>query len=223
MIEKDKGRPNINRLRIIHLFEADLNLFLKIQWGKRLIRHAKKYNIIHPGQHGSVPGCTTMDPIMLTQVTNDLCRTLKCNLARFDNDASACYDRIIVALAMLAARRCGMPANAIRSHAETLQFMKDIQVNFVLTRHSCGRSIARVGTPDPHGPATRSLDLAGDYGVTVVVGSESYVSGGLPVTKYDMIVRGRLTLLGRWSWYPPFRGGKLVLESLRASGPRSMS
>jgi hypothetical protein len=65
-----------------------------------------------------------MDPIMLTQVTNDLCRTLKCNLARFDNDASACYDRIIVALAMLAARRCGMPANAIRSHAETLQFMK---------------------------------------------------------------------------------------------------
>ena len=26
MIEKDKGRPNINRLRIIHLFEADLNL-----------------------------------------------------------------------------------------------------------------------------------------------------------------------------------------------------
>jgi hypothetical protein len=50
-----------------------------------------------------------MDPIMLTQVTNDLCRTLKHNLARFDNDASACYDRIIVALAMLAARRCGMP------------------------------------------------------------------------------------------------------------------
>jgi hypothetical protein len=46
-----------------------------------------------------------MDPIMLTQLTSDLCRILKHDLARFDNDASACYDRIIVALGMLAARR----------------------------------------------------------------------------------------------------------------------
>ena len=89
-----------------------------------LIRHAKKYRLIHPCQHGSVPGHTTMDPIMLTQATNDLCRILKHNIARFNNDASACYDQIIVALAMLAARRCGMPANAIRSHAETLQYMR---------------------------------------------------------------------------------------------------
>ena len=61
-----------------------------------------------------------MDPIMLTQLTSDLCR----DLLRFDNDASACYDRIIVALGMLAARRCGMPKNAIRLHSEALQFMR---------------------------------------------------------------------------------------------------
>jgi hypothetical protein len=137
MIEKDKGKPNINRLRIIHLFEADLNLFLKLQWGRRLIRHAKKYGLLHPCQHGSVPGRTTMDPIMLTQATNDLCRILKHNIARFDNDASACYDRIIVALAMLAARRCGMPANAIRSHAETLQFMRySVKTHYGVTKDS---------------------------------------------------------------------------------------
>jgi hypothetical protein len=61
---------------------------------------------------------------MLTQLTADLCRILKHDLARFDNDASACYDRIIVALGMLAARRCGMPQNAIRLHADALKFMK---------------------------------------------------------------------------------------------------
>ena len=38
LIEKDAGSPQINRLRIIHLFEADFNFFLKLQWGKRLIR-----------------------------------------------------------------------------------------------------------------------------------------------------------------------------------------
>lgn len=48
-----------------------------------------------------------MDPIMLTQLTTDLCHVLKINLARFDNDATACYDRIIVALGMMAARRAG--------------------------------------------------------------------------------------------------------------------
>ena len=37
MSEKDHGMPRINRLRIIHLFEADYNLFLKIAWGSRLV------------------------------------------------------------------------------------------------------------------------------------------------------------------------------------------
>lgn len=60
-----------------------------------------------------------MDVVMMTQLSTDLCRVSKQNLARFDNDASACYDRIIVNLAMLAARRCGMS-----THAEALEFMK---------------------------------------------------------------------------------------------------
>ena len=124
MIEKDSGKPRINRLRIVHLFEADLNFYLKLQWGHRLVRQAIKLNILHDSQHGSIPGRAAMDPIMLTQLTSDLCRILKHDLLRFDNDASACYDRIIVALGMLAARRCGMPKNAIRLHAEALQFMR---------------------------------------------------------------------------------------------------
>ena len=124
MLEKDAGQPRINRLRIIHLFEADLNFFLKIQWGHRLVSRAIELDLLHDSQHGSISQRSTMDPIMLTQLTTDLCRILKHDLARFDNDASACYDRIIVALGMLAARRCGMPPNAIRLHSEALQFMK---------------------------------------------------------------------------------------------------
>ena len=125
MIEKDAGDPKLNRLRIIHLFEADYNLFLKLTWGSRLVRRAVQLNLLNAGQHGSTPGKTTMEPIMLTQLTADMCRILKINYARFDNDASACFDRrIIVALGMLAARRCGMPINAIRAHAKSLELMQ---------------------------------------------------------------------------------------------------
>ena len=124
LIEKDAGRPHINRLRIVHLFEADFNFFLKLQWGHRLIRRADKLGILNDGQYGSRPGRMAIEPVMLLQLTTDLCHLLKHNLARFDNDASACYDRIIVALGMLAARRCGMPDSAIRTHADELRLMK---------------------------------------------------------------------------------------------------
>ena len=49
---------------------------------------------------------------------------MKHNSARFDNDASACYDGIIVALGMLAAQRFGMPDNAIKTYADSLEFMR---------------------------------------------------------------------------------------------------
>jgi hypothetical protein len=34
MIEKDPGNPQIERLHVIHLFEANYNLSLKLLWGK---------------------------------------------------------------------------------------------------------------------------------------------------------------------------------------------
>jgi hypothetical protein len=80
--------------------------------------------MINSGQYGSVPGRTAVELVMLNQISNDICRTNKYNIIRFDNDASACYDRILVHFGMMAARRCGMPENAIRLHANTLERMQ---------------------------------------------------------------------------------------------------
>jgi hypothetical protein len=57
-------------------------------------------------------------------LTYDLTRIMVINLAVFDNDASGCYDCIIVALGMIAALRLHMPRGAIQMHAKTLASMK---------------------------------------------------------------------------------------------------
>lgn len=97
-----------------------------------------KHGLLNPGQFGSIPNHTMQEPILLTHLTNDNCRILKKDLARFDNDASACFDRIIVPLAMLAARRCGMSAESIKNiHAEALRTMQySVKTQFGVSEES---------------------------------------------------------------------------------------
>ena len=124
LIEKDPGAPIINRLRVIHIFEADYNLFLKTLWARRLVTRGEESNLFGESQQGSRKGRTANDAVLLKRLTYDLSRLLRSNLGTFDNDAKSCYDRVINGLAMLAARRLGMPDAAIRTHAGVLSSMR---------------------------------------------------------------------------------------------------
>jgi hypothetical protein len=44
MIEKDPGNPQIEWLQVIHLFEADYNLSLKLIWGSRMVHQGEDNN-----------------------------------------------------------------------------------------------------------------------------------------------------------------------------------
>ena len=109
---------------MIHLFEADYNLFLKIIFGRRMVKNAEKAEALNDQQHGSRPRRMTTDALFLARLEKDLIRQTKANSAHMDNDATGCYDRIITALGMIACRRLGMPESAIRCQAETLRFMR---------------------------------------------------------------------------------------------------
>ncbi len=37
MLEKIQGLPRITKLRVIHLFEADMNFYLGIIWGRSMV------------------------------------------------------------------------------------------------------------------------------------------------------------------------------------------
>jgi hypothetical protein len=47
LIEKDEGMPLLTRLRVIHLFEADYNLFLKIIYGRRMVKNGERNNAMN--------------------------------------------------------------------------------------------------------------------------------------------------------------------------------
>jgi hypothetical protein len=64
MLGKASGSRIVDNLRIIHLFEADLNFVLKLIWGKRLMRHAEKKCFLGEDQHGSRAGRRATDAVM---------------------------------------------------------------------------------------------------------------------------------------------------------------
>lgn len=113
LLEKDPGSSCINRLRMIHLFEADYNFFLKVMWASRLVHRGEDTKQFGLQQYGSRSRLSALDPSMLKRLTYDLTRILRCNLGTFDNDAKSCYDRIINGFAMLASQRLGMSEEAI--------------------------------------------------------------------------------------------------------------
>jgi hypothetical protein len=61
------------------------------------------------------------------------------SLIMFDNDATGCFDWIIVALTMIAALRLGMPCPAARMHSLAL-----LHMNFVKTAHGVSEAFYRV-------------------------------------------------------------------------------
>jgi hypothetical protein len=65
-----------------------------------------------------------MNVVHMKMLTHDLTRILHLSLIMFDNDATGCFDRIIVSLAMIAALRLGMPRSAAKLHSSVLLHMK---------------------------------------------------------------------------------------------------
>jgi Reverse transcriptase (RNA-dependent DNA polymerase) len=123
MIEKQPGCPRINKLRVIHLYEADYNLLLKIIWARRLVWHAHDLNKLNEGQVRSRPGRNAIDVVIQKEMKYLYATLTRTGLATMDNDAKSCYDRIICNLAMLVSQHLGVSKEVASSQAETLKKM----------------------------------------------------------------------------------------------------
>jgi hypothetical protein len=124
MLEKEPGRPKLHRLRVIHLIEADLNLLIKILIARRFVWHGEAHGIFGEAQAGSRPGRSAIDVVLQKELTYDLSLRTLTNLAMMENDATACFDRMVPSLVMLALRAKGVPPEITTLIGKTLEKMR---------------------------------------------------------------------------------------------------
>jgi hypothetical protein len=89
MLEKTKGCARIDKLQVIQLLEADLNMALQIIFGHCLIHRAEDCGIIPLSQWGSRTNCFSTDAILLKRLSYDGLAILQKSAIIFNNDCKA--------------------------------------------------------------------------------------------------------------------------------------
>jgi len=121
LMEKIKGSPYIHKFRTIHLLESDLNFVLRYIWGKKFMQHNEKNESLNDSQYGSRKGIQGQSATLNKILTLDTIRYYALPAAIVDNDAKACYDRLIPVVLSYALIRLGLPKNLTRFMCKWLE------------------------------------------------------------------------------------------------------
>jgi hypothetical protein len=120
MILKEPGDTKVHRLCVIHIFEADYNLILSLKW-RTLLEHAEDRNLLNDEQYGSCAGRESPALLYLEELKTEMAYGSRKPLVNMDNDASSCYDHVIVSLASLISRKYGQNRRVVLVNAKTLE------------------------------------------------------------------------------------------------------
>ena len=108
MIEKDPGSPKINRLRVIHLYECELNLFIGLYF-RKLSQHLEDNNLLNPGTYGGRPNRRAIDPVIIDVTQTEIAMVTRRPLIKCNNDLKQCFDRLMSHLVQLNQQSYGLP------------------------------------------------------------------------------------------------------------------
>jgi hypothetical protein len=119
MIYKKPGVIELNKLRVIHLFEADFNLLVGVFFGRRAMHHQMDHQLIHPGQFGR-PGGECQDAAFDKVLTNLVSTFSQTPMGQFESDATACFDREVMNFVLTYFSTYGAPMGPLRMWEQTL-------------------------------------------------------------------------------------------------------
>ena len=131
LLEKVACKPMIHHFRTIHLLESDLNYIMRKIWGRDFMIHNETLQNFHTNQYGGRKGRQPGSSILNKVLTLDIIRYYGEDMVIIDNDAKACYDRVIPYLTMFMLKRLGMPLFLVRFLCNVLREMQyTIRTNY---------------------------------------------------------------------------------------------
>jgi hypothetical protein len=142
MLEKEVNKPRCHRLRILALFESDLNHTKRIIIGRRLMHHMNDNGMLPQMQHGSVPGKHCLSAVLKKVFSHDYIGLTKTSGAFIENDAVGCYDQLVNNLVLMLIVKLGLP----RSVAACIGELWDNVVHLIKTIY--GISSVSYGSTD---------------------------------------------------------------------------
>lgn len=108
LIEKDAGQPKIHRMRAIHIVEAEMQFFSKSLYVQKMMKNVESLNLVSDEQYGGRAQRQAQSAVLNKVQYYDITRQLRTPSAFMDDDARACYDRIVTPLSAVEGRRWGM-------------------------------------------------------------------------------------------------------------------
>ena len=131
LIEKKHGKPFIHKFRTIHVVESELQLFSKLVYAKKMMQAAEKGKVITNDQYGGRNRRQALSIVVNKMMYYSICQQTKMKCAFMDDDAKACYDRIVPSLALIESRKWGVTHD---TNALTRKILKS-QKFYVRTGH----------------------------------------------------------------------------------------
>jgi hypothetical protein len=129
MLEKTPGDSRCHWLRIIALFESDLNHAKRILIGRKLSHFLEDQQMLPDMQFGSLSGQRCPSAVLKKVLSHDHVRILKQTAAYIENDAIGCYDRLMNNLILMVLNELGLPS----SISLTLSKLWDSTIHFIKT------------------------------------------------------------------------------------------
>ena len=129
---KEPGNPLITKLRVTQLLEADMNFTFRLLWWKHLVHCTLSQIALTPLNFGVRPGCRVYSALLLKSLSYDYIRCSCLNAVIFNNDAKACFVRIIPSIGLMATERLGIPPTTSACMLATIQGMNF----YIQTAHS---------------------------------------------------------------------------------------
>jgi len=107
MLKKDRGSSRCHRLRIIALFENDLNQAKRLFIGRTLSHHLEDSQLLPNMQYGSRTSRQCQSAVLQKVICHDMARITKSPTAFIENSPVGCYDRLVNNLILLLLARLG--------------------------------------------------------------------------------------------------------------------